>query len=164
MSALPWPCCVSTDHYRRLCRVLRCIGFCFPKLYLGGRGGKSSGSSSSPSGGQSVLLALPGGTGVTRSSAPFSTCSLVPRTNRCAEKTGWPRWGRAAWHGQTAALAAFQRERRGGMRQWGPRADPAIFRPSLHLGRLPEEHESPRPLTPCHRQTLPLMLVRSLGI
>lgn len=89
---------------------------------------------------------------------------LVPRTNRCAEQTGWPRWGRAAWHGQTEALAAFQRERRGGMRQWGPSKDPAVFRALLHLGKLPEEHEAPRPLTPCHRQSLPLMQVRSLGI
>lgn len=101
--------------------------------------------------GRSISFAGPawghGGHGIL-CSVPFSTCSLVPRINRCAEQTGWPRWGRAAWHGQTEALAAFQRERRGGMRQWGPSTDPAIFRALPHLGRLPEGPQTPHPMSP----------------
>lgn len=69
-------------------RVLCCTKFCFPKLYLGRRGGKSSGSCSSPLGGQSVLLALPGGTGGAGSSAPFSTCSCQELTGVLSKQDG----------------------------------------------------------------------------
>lgn len=146
--------------------MLCCTKFCFPKLYLGRRGGKSSGSCSSPLGGQSVLLALPGGTGGMGSSALLPS----PFARSCQELTGvlskqdGP--GGAVWCG-TGKQRPWLLSRGNGEEECGSGA-PAQIRPfsghCLIWGGFQKSTRPPDPSPHVTRQTLPLMQVRSLGI